>query len=47
LGGRFPQVVLITHIESVVDGVDRVLRVSYDQTRGAATVTEAGGSLVL
>jgi exonuclease SbcC len=40
LGGRFPQVVLITHIETVVDGVDRVLRVEYDQDRGAATVTE-------
>ncbi|MFC1640224.1 AAA family ATPase [Gemmatimonadota bacterium] len=47
LGGRFPQVVLITHIESVVDGVDRVLRVDYDQRRGAATVTEDGGALVL
>lgn len=46
LGGRFPQVVLITHIESVVDGVDRVLRVDYDQNRGAATVTEDGGVLV-
>jgi exonuclease SbcC len=44
LGGRFPQVVLITHIESVVGGVDRVLRVDYDQSRGAATVTEDGGS---
>ena len=47
LGGRFPQVVLITHIESVVDGVDRVLRVDYDQSRGAATVTDDGGALVL
>ena len=47
LGGRFPQVVLITHIESVVDGVDRVLRVDYDQNRGAATVMEDGGALVL
>jgi exonuclease SbcC len=45
LGGRFPQVVLITHIETVVDGVDRVLRVDYDQDRGAAMVTEDGASL--
>jgi len=45
LGGRFPQVVLITHIETVVDGVDRVLRVDYDQDRGAATVTERGATL--
>jgi exonuclease SbcC len=40
LGGRFPQVVLITHIESVVEGVDRVLRVAYDQRSGVATVSE-------
>ncbi len=45
LGGRFPQVVLITHIETVVDGVDRVLRVGYDQDRGTATVTEDGALL--
>jgi exonuclease SbcC len=45
LGGRFPQVILITHIETVVDGVDRVLRVEYDQDRGAATVTEEDISL--
>ena len=43
---RPAQVVLITHIESVVDGVDRVLRVEYDQSQGAATVTEKGGVLV-
>jgi exonuclease SbcC len=46
LGGRFPQVVLITHIETVVDGVDRVLRVDYDQNRGTATVTEEGATLL-
>jgi len=40
LADRFPQVVLITHIESVRDGVDRVLRVELDQQRGAAVVTE-------
>ena len=40
LADRFPQVVLITHIESVRDGVDRVLRVELDQRRGAAIVTE-------
>jgi len=45
LGGRFPQVVLITHIESVVEGVDRILRIDYDQSLGAARVTEDGGSL--
>jgi len=37
---RFPQVVLITHIESVREAVDRVLRVSFDEASGAASVTE-------
>ncbi|MFQ6045293.1 MAG: AAA family ATPase [Gemmatimonadales bacterium] len=40
LADRFPQVVLITHIETVREGVDRVLRVEYDPERGAATLTE-------
>ncbi len=45
LADRFPQVVLITHIESVRDTVDRVLRVAIDPERGAAKVTEdSGGS---
>ncbi len=43
LGGRFPQVVLITHIETVKDGVDRVLRVGYDESRSLAQVTEDEG----
>ena len=43
LGDRFPQVVLITHIESVRDAVDRVLRVQLDPARGAAMVTEDTG----
>ena len=30
LGDRFPQVILITHIESVRDAFDRVIRLSYD-----------------
>jgi exonuclease SbcC len=37
---RFPQVVLITHIESVREAVDRVLRVRYDEATGSAAVTE-------
>ena len=44
LADRFPQVVLITHIESVKDGVDRVLRVALDEQRGAAVVTEDASS---
>jgi exonuclease SbcC len=44
LADRFPQVVLITHIESVRDSVDRVLRVSVDPASGAALVREAPGA---
>ncbi len=40
LADRFPQVVLITHIESVKEGVDRVLRVELDERSGAAVVTD-------
>jgi exonuclease SbcC len=37
LADRFPQVILITHIDSVRDGFDRVIRVGLDITRGVAT----------
>lgn len=40
---RFPQVVLISHIGSVREGVDRVLQVTLDPGTGAARVTEEGG----
>jgi exonuclease SbcC len=40
LADRFPQVVLITHIESVRDGVDRVLRVVVDDEERLARVRE-------
>ena len=45
LADRFPQVILITHIESVREGFDRVVRVGFDLARGVATVTDepAGG----
>ncbi len=39
LGDRFEQVILITHIESVRDGCDRVLTVRYDPRSGAAQVS--------
>jgi len=45
LASRFPQVVLITHIESVREGVDRVLRVEYHPNEGAALVTESDGAV--
>jgi exonuclease SbcC len=40
LADRFPQVILITHIESVRDGFDRVIRVDYDAERGASRVRD-------
>jgi exonuclease SbcC len=40
LHDRFEQVVVITHIEDVREGLDRVLRVRFDETRGAAVVEE-------
>lgn len=44
LRDRFPQVVLISHIESVRDGADRVLRVRFNESTGASVVTEGSGS---
>jgi len=44
---RFPQVVLITHIESVREAVDRVLRVRYDEGTGCAAVTEERAEITL
>jgi exonuclease SbcC len=40
LGDRFPQVILITHIEQVRDGLDRVIRVEYDAGRGTSVVRD-------
>ena len=36
---RFEQVIVITHIEPVREGLDRVLIVRFDDQRGASTVT--------
>ena len=46
LHDRFEQVILITHIESVREGLDRIITVRYDQETGSAVVeqdTPAGG----
>ncbi len=40
LADRFPQVILITHVESMREAFDRVLRVEYDVERGVASVRE-------
>jgi exonuclease SbcC len=45
LGDRFPQVILITHIEQVRDGLDRVIRVSYDAAAGASVVRDETATL--
>lgn len=39
LEDRFEQVILITHIESVREGLDRVITVRYDEDAGAAAVS--------
>ena len=43
LHDRFEQVMVITHIEDVREGLDRVLRVSYDAERGTSRVEETAG----
>jgi DNA repair protein SbcC/Rad50 len=40
LQDRFEQVILITHIEPVREGLDRVISVSYDAERGCSVVTQ-------
>ena len=45
LGDRFPQVIVITHIEQVRDGLDRVIRVSYDATTGSSVVRDDTATL--
>jgi len=37
---RFPQVILLTHVEEMRAGVDRVLRVRFDANRGVTDVTD-------
>ncbi|MCU0625692.1 MAG: SMC family ATPase [Gemmatimonadaceae bacterium] len=38
LQDRFAQVIVITHIDAVRDGLDRVIEVRYDEARGCSTV---------
>ena len=44
LGDRFEQVILITHIESVRDGLDQVISVRYDPSLAASVVQQTKGS---
>jgi exonuclease SbcC len=41
LQDRFEQVILITHIEPVREGLDRVISVSYDPDHGCSVVTQS------
>ena len=41
LGDRFDQIVLITHIESVREGVDNLIIVRYDEGSGASVVSQS------
>jgi exonuclease SbcC len=45
LGDRFPQVILITHVEQIRDGLDRVIRVDYDAGRGTSVVRDDTATL--
>jgi exonuclease SbcC len=45
LADRFPQVVLITHVEQIRDGLDRVIRVEYDAGRGTSQVRDDTATL--
>jgi len=39
-------VILITHIEPVREGLDRVISVGYDADRGCSVVTESEGEAI-
>ncbi len=46
LHDRFEQVIVITHIEGVRDGLDRVISVGFDERSGAAVVTRGEANMV-
>ena len=39
---RFEQVILITHIESIREGMDQVIRVDFEERSGASVVSDHG-----
>src|SRR6184192_3503895 len=47
LQDRFEQVILITHIEPVREGVDRVITVRYDADTGSSIVSETEGEPIV
>jgi exonuclease SbcC len=46
LQDRFEQVILITHIEQVREGLDRVISVRYDEESGASVVTQVDAGAI-
>jgi exonuclease SbcC len=42
LADRFPQVILITHIDLAAESFDRIIRVGYDAAKGVAVVQDGG-----
>jgi exonuclease SbcC len=45
LQDRFEQVILITHIDDVREGLDRVISVRYDEEKGSSVVEMADGGM--
>jgi len=45
LADRFPQVVLITHVDQVREGLERVIRVEYDAARATSIVRDDTATL--
>ena len=43
LNDRFEQVIVITHIEQVREGLDRLVQVRFDEARGCSVVSTAAG----
>ena len=43
LRDRFEQVILITHVETVREGLDHVIRLEYDERSGASVVKNESG----
>jgi DNA repair protein SbcC/Rad50 len=44
LHDRFEQVILITHVETVREGLDHVIRLAYDERTGASVVRDDAGA---
>ena len=45
LQDRFEQVILITHIESVREGLDQIISVKFDEESGTSVVTQSDGGV--